>query len=105
MAKLNEKKQLFAEGKALGKTNRELTKELCITEKTASVWAKDPRVQAKITELQVENWSQAQGLLISIQSEAIGVLSKLLDSEDDRIRIKAACTLLSLCASFPQYLE
>ena len=104
MARFNEKKTLFAQGKAMGRSNKDLSRELNVTEKTCSAWGKDPLVQAKIMALQVENWEASQGLLISLQAKAIGVLSLLLQSENEGTRLRAASTLLGLCASFPQYL-
>lgn len=104
MAKIDPRKQLFCEGKASGRSNKDLAEELGITEKTASVWNRDPAVQAKIHDLQVENWVQSQALLISLQREAIVILAKLLESQDERIRLKSACCLLDLCASFPSYI-
>ena len=100
----NEKKTLFAIGKALGRSNKSLANELNISEKTASVWGRDPLLQSKIMALQIELWLESQRLLISLQAEAIGVLSLLLQSENEGTRLKAASTLLGLCASFPQYL-
>ena len=104
MARFNEKKTLFAQGKAMGRSNKDLANELNISEKTASVWGRDPLLQSKIMALQIELWLESQRLLISLQAEAIGVLSLLLQSENEGTRLKAASTLLGLCASFPQYL-
>ena len=104
MARFNEKKTLFAQGKAMGRSNKSLAIELNISEKTASIWGRDPVILEKIHALQVENWEASQGLLISLQAKAIGVLSLLLQSENEGTRLKAASTLLGLCASFPQYL-
>ena len=104
MARFNEKKTLFAQGKAMGRSNKDLANELNISEKTASVWGRDPVILEKIHALQVENWLQSQALLVALQTEAIGVLSLLLQSENEGTRLKAASTLLGLCASFPQYL-
>ena len=104
MARFNEKKTLFAQGKAMGRSNKDLANELNISEKTASVWGRDPLLQSKIMALQIELWLESQRLLISLQAEAIGVLSLLLQSENEGTRLRAASTLLGLCASFPQYL-
>ena len=104
MARFNEKKTLFAQGKAMGRSNKDLANALNISEKTASVWGRDPLLQSKIMALQIELWLESQRLLISLQAEAIGVLSLLLQSENEGTRLRAASTLLGLCASFPQYL-
>jgi predicted DNA repair protein MutK len=104
MAKFSEKKQLFCFGKAMGRTNQDLAKELNICEKTASVWNGDPVIREKIQALQVENWLESQRLLISLQTQAIKVLDSLLESENESIRLKASATLLSLCSAFPEYL-
>ena len=104
MGKFSEKKEIFAQGKAMGRSNKCLAQELCVTEKTCSVWHRDPLVQSKIQSLQVELWLDSQALLIALQTQAIGVLSLLLQSQNESVRLKAASTLLGLCAAFPEYL-
>ena len=105
MSRNIEKKRLFAQGRALGRSNKDLANELNISEKTASVWNRDPVVQAKIHDLQVENWVQSQGLLIRLQREAIeSVAYLMIESKDDRIRLQAATLLLNLCSSFGDYI-
>ena len=104
MGRFDEKKTLFAQGKALGRSNKSLAIELNISEKTASIWGRDPVILEKIHALQVENWEASQGLLISLQAKAIGVLSLLLQSENEATRLKAAATLLGLCSNFPDHI-
>ena len=104
MAKFSEKKEIFAQGKAMGRSNKCLSQELNICEKTASVWNRDPVIREKIQSLQVELWLDSQALLIALQTQAIGVLSLLLQSQNESVRLKAASTLLGLCAAFPEYL-
>ena len=104
MAKIDPRKQLFAEGRALGRSNKSLAIELNISEKTASIWGRDPVILEKIHALQVENWLQSQALLVALQTKAIDTLSRLLQSENESIRVKAAALLLSLCSDFGSYL-
>ena len=103
MARVNGKKTLFAIGKALGRSNKSLANELNISEKTASVWGRDPVILEKIHALQVENWLQSQALLVALQTKAIDTLSRLLQSENEAIKLKSASILLNLCSSFPSY--
>ena len=48
MAKIDPRKQLFAIGKAAGRSNKDLCEQIGITPKTAAIWNNDPIVQAKI---------------------------------------------------------
>ena len=98
------KKEIFCQGKALGKSHKDLSRELDITEKTASSWGKDPKIQARIKELLEENWIESQSILLTFQKEAARTLVCLMTSKNEAIKLRAASTLLSLCASFPEYL-
>ena len=104
MAKFDEKKELFCQGKALGRSNKDLASELEITPKTATAWGKDPSVQGRIRDLLEENWLESQAILLTLQKEAVKVLAKLMTSQDEAIKLKAASFLLSLCSDFPRYL-
>ena len=104
MAKFSEKKELFAQGKALGRSNKDLSRELNVTEKTCSAWGKDPIVQAKIQEYLLQHFLESQSVLLSFQAEAAKTLIRLLASQNESIKLKSAAILLNLCASFPEYL-
>ena len=104
MAKFDEKKELFCQGKAIGHSNKYLSETLGICEKTASAWNNDPTVQARIKELLTDSWLSSQGILLTFQKEAVKTIVCLLDSKNEAIRLKAAATLLSACSSFPEYL-
>ncbi len=104
MAKFDEKKELFAQGKAVGHSNKYLAQSLEICEKTCSAWNNDPAVQARITELLTDSWLSSQAILLSFQKEAVKTIVCLLDSKNEAIRLKAASVLLTLCSSFPDYL-
>ena len=103
MAKLDPRKEIFAIGKAAGRANKDLAIEIGITEKTASIWNRDPIVQAKIQSLQLEFWLDSQRILIALQKEAIETLARLMESQNEAIRLKAAATLLNLCSDFGSY--
>jgi transposase-like protein len=99
-----EKMQLFALGKSQGKSSAALAKELEISEQTASTWLRDPRVQKLITDVQVEHWQEAQSMLLSVQKKAVQTLAKLLNSDDERIRLSAAKEILTQVSGFSSYL-
>ena len=104
MAKIDPRKELFAIGKSAGRSNKDLSRELNVTEKTCSAWGKDPIVQAKIQEYLLQHFLESQSLLLSFQGEAVKVLIRLLTSKNESIKLKSAAILLNLCASFPEYL-
>ena len=98
------KKEIFCQGKALGKSHKDLAEQLDITEKTASSWGKDPKIQARIKQLLEENWIESPSILLTFQKDAVKTLVCLMASKNEAIRLKASSCLLGLCASFPQYL-
>ena len=104
MAKIDPRKELFAIGKSAGRSNKDLSRELNVTEKTCSAWGKDPIVQAKIQEYLLQHFLESQSVLLSFQAEAAKTLIRLLTSQNESIKLKSAAILLNLCASFPEYL-
>ena len=104
MAKIDPRKELFAIGKSAGRSNKDLSRELNVTEKTCSAWGKDPIVQAKIQEYLLQHFLESQSVLLSFQAEAAKTLIRLLTSKNESIKLKSAAILLNLCASFPEYL-
>ena len=104
MAKIDPRKELFAIGKSAGRSNKDLSRELNVTEKTCSAWGKDPIVQAKIQEYLLQHFLESQSVLLSFQAEAAKTLIRLLASQNESIKLKSAAILLNLCASFPEYL-
>ena len=98
------KKEIFCQGKALGKSHKDLAEQLDITEKTASSWGKDPKIQARIKELLEENWIESQSILLTFQKEAARTLVCLMTSKNEAIKLRAASCLLNLCSNFPDYI-
>ena len=104
MAKIDPRKELFAIGKSAGRSNKDLSRELNVTEKTCSAWGKDPIVQAKIQEYLLQHFLESQSVLLSFQAEAAKTLIRLLASQNESIKLRAASVLLNLCSSFPEFL-
>lgn len=96
-------RELFAMGRAIGKTQAELSRELNISEGTLVKWAKEPYVREKIRELQLERWKEVQGVLLNAQRDALQTLINLLGSRDENVRLKAAKEILAQCQTFPDY--
>jgi hypothetical protein len=69
-------------------------RSLEIPERTARGWAAAPEFKASVTRLRQEVMSQSVGILGRLAVKASATLGKLLDSQDEDIRLKASKQVL-----------
>ncbi len=101
---LRENERMAAELLARGKTCREVSRALGITEKTLYTWRKKPIVQRAIHACQQEliDASESQGL--AVMPEAISTLTEIMNDPASRAadRIAASRALLNGAAAYQE---
>jgi hypothetical protein len=65
-----------------------------VSERTAGLWRKEPAFAARVEELRAQLLEQAMAVLVSGTTGAAAVLRKLLESADERVRLRAAQQVL-----------
>jgi hypothetical protein len=81
---------------AAGLTTAQAAEKAGVSERTARRRLKDPRFCRRVQELKTEAVNRATGILGRSMAGAAGVLTRLLTSDDERVRLQAARDIIGL---------
>ena len=81
---------------AVGETVAKAAKKAGISERTVYRWSQQSSFRNRVAELRARLVSEAVGKLSKSMASAAGVLDKLLKSEDEGTRLRAARAVLEL---------
>lgn len=101
---LRDRERLAVELLARGKTTREVSRTLNVSEKTIWNYRQKPRVQRAIFNLQQELMSTSGGQSINVVPDAITVLTEIMNDPNARAtdRIAASRTLMNGANAFTE---
>jgi hypothetical protein len=88
-------KDALALAVARGRTPTAAAKALGIAERSARRWAADPEFRRLVLALHNQILARAAGRLATLSTKAVRTLGKLLDSQDEEVRYKAARAILA----------
>jgi transposase-like protein len=94
MAANGNKRERAALALASGLSVRRAARECSVGARTIHRWLEKEPFRHRIQELRTEMFTCAVGRLSRVSGKAAGKLKGLLDSEDERIRLAAAKTIL-----------
>ena len=77
-----------------GSTVKHVSVELKVGQRTVYDWIDDPKYKLLIARFRRRMLDRAVGLMTEATTKAVMTLRKLLDSEDEPIRLRAASSLL-----------
>ena len=102
---LSPKKKRFIELVAEGLPYDKAGEKVGISRVTAWRWAKEPEIQAKLSELQNERLKQAHGKLLAATETAIETLQRLCQHKSGYVAVQAARSILDLALKLAETLE
>jgi hypothetical protein len=88
------KREAVALALASGQTIKAAAAAAQVGEKTARNWMGEPEFAARVGELRAAMLEQAMSRLTRTTTRAAGVLRELLDSADEKVRLRAAQQVL-----------
>ena len=97
--KLKENQILATQKVAIGLTNRQIAKELSVTEETICRWKQTPDFQASVNNLLVEQRHVAQQKLRKIISSSLDIVEDQLNNKDisSEAKVSLSLKLLQMC--------
>ena len=101
----SQNRDLVAAALAAGRTVEDAAKAGNVVPRTVYTWNTDTTFRARVVELRQEMLTSATGRVADGMSEAADVLRKLLTSDSEGIRLRAAERLLCLGLELNEKLE
>jgi hypothetical protein len=91
---------------ASGRTAKQVSAKVSVTERTIQRWlAKDPLFAARVNELRAAMFKQSGGVLAESTKRAARRLTQLVKSEDERVAMSAARSVLGLTKTVQEAVE
>ena len=79
-----------------GKRQADIAREIDVSEETLSRWRNSPIYAAALNQAVRDSYSSTIGLVRNVVGDAVEAIKSCLQSEDDRVRLSAAVTLIKL---------
>ena len=97
--KLKENQILATQKVAMGLTNRQIAKELSVTEETICRWKQTPEFQATVNHFLVEQRNAAQQKLRKIISSSLDIVEDQLNNKEisSEAKVSLSLKLLQMC--------
>ena len=97
--KLKENQIIATQKVAMGLSNRQIAKELSVTEETICRWKQTPEFQATVNHLLVEQRNAAQQKLRKIISSSLDIVENHLSNKDisSEKKVSLSLKLLQMC--------
>lgn len=88
-----------------GRTRKEIAEFLGVDQKTISRWFQEPAVQRELAVHLASASAEISAWMASVMPEVVATLHELLQSPDDRIRVKVAFSLVDRVLAVGRQLE
>jgi hypothetical protein len=88
-----------------GKSRKEIAEFLGVDQKTIGRWFQEPAVQRELAVQLASASAEVSAWMASVMPEVVATLHELLQSPDDRIRVKVAFSLVDRVLAVGRQLE
>jgi hypothetical protein len=101
----NARREALALALAKGQDVRAACAEAKVAERTARLWREDPAFTERVKQLQAELFAEAVAVLAAGNRKAADRLVKLVDSDNEKVSLAAARSVLEVGTSLREKLE